>query len=125
MFHLCKKICFKMLSSCLWYIHIYIHICLTNVLTKTKSHHICAHKLFLVLLDTISYYYLLKVTGQSKKQKFVGFLPSVQDFLFNMYLFLALVSGHLDLTFHNLSLFCIFSIDFADFKSKRGHIVKF
>ena len=37
----------------------------------------------------------------------------------------ARISGYLDLKFHNLSTFYIFSIDFADFESRRGHIVKF
>ena len=54
-----------------------------------------------------------KVTGHSNKKFVIKHVPLN-----------ARVSGNLNLKFHNLSPFCIFLIDFADFKSKRGHIVK-
>ena len=56
----------------------------------------------------------LKVTGHSNKKFVIKHVPLN-----------ARVSGYLDLKFHNLSPFCIFSIDFADYQSERGQVVKF
>ena len=66
------------------------------------------------------------MTGHSKIEFFVGFPSSVQIFFVIQHVPLnAWVSGNLDLKFHNLSPFRIFSIDFVYFKSTRGQIVNF
>ena len=56
----------------------------------------------------------LQVTCHSKNN--LWFPPSIRDFFVINYAPInARVSGYLDLKFHNLTPFCIFSIDFADF----------
>ena len=58
----------------------------------------------------------LKWLVTQKSNFFVGFPLSVQDFFVIKNVPLHdRAFGYLDLKFHNLSLFCIFSIDFADF----------
>ena len=60
-----------------------------------------------------------KVSGHAKFKFVVGFPHQYNTFYVIKHVpFIARVSGNLDLKFHNLSPFCIFSIDFRIFNLK-------